>query len=161
MAAATSTATPASATVSDLQDALRTVALAAAIKSKAISTAKAAIPEGSSHSIEFGARISASVLKGHEERGVDRQVQASVSLCNKPAIAELLDRLGVTPQQLKSTLRQVAKKSAEALREANQELQAAFEDIETKAAAKLPSRTVPGSVRAASVRVEATVDFVD
>lgn len=138
------------------EQAAMVVALGGAVKDKALNEAKAALAEGSAHSVDFTARIRGSVIKGHRTPGSSYSHPASCNMMTPSVVGELLRRLKVDPAKVRRQLRAIGKSIVDGKFDEDHEdsvtILEVFGQVAAETAAKLPERLATSSGRAAPVR---------
>ncbi len=144
------------------------VALAGAVKAKALTAAKAELANGSTHQIDEVVRLNGIVSKGLPTDGCETTTPATVQIQDSALIAELMRRLDVSADELKKALRAAFRRVKEQgdLRQLGQgsDDEALRDVIAAEAdrlAARLPAlpKSIPG--RAATVTSQITVTPIE
>lgn len=140
----------------ELATAKRLCAIAAAVKPKQLTEAKASLPDGSGHDIDIAVRIRGRLTKGIAEPGTSGDSPASVNLMTPAVVGDVLRRLKVTPGALRKAVRAAAKQDNLKLPQgmANTELLAVFTRVADEIAETLPPVPWSRPGRAGAVRFE-------
>jgi hypothetical protein len=154
----------ASSTTSELSP-VQLCALGGAVKSKQLTDAKASLAEGSTHAVDFVARIRGNVTKAISEPPSTGTAPAQADLFQRGVMLDLLRRLKVTPQQVRTALRAATKPIEESGQLSTlgqgviaQDLAAAIEQVQEELSGRLPAQPWNRPGRAGAVTSQITVD---
>lgn len=149
-------------------EAARLCAIAGAVKAKLAGDAKAALPESSTHLVDSTFRIRGSVSKGASEPESTGESRPSVNLFDRGVMLDVLRRLKVTPQQLRTAVRASIKPIERAgdLSQLGQgviaqDLAAVIEQAQAELCGRLPAEPWKRPGRAGSVHVTVTLETLD
>lgn len=140
-------------------------ALGGAVKSKALTDAKRALPERAAVPVDFLVRISGNVTKKLDTPATDGTRPATAELFTRNLVSEVLRLLGIGSKRLAAALREAADKEGHAFSyaeaPANAALLAVFDEVAAEVAARLPAEPCSTPGRAAAVSTDVTYTFMD
>lgn len=131
------------------------VALGTAVKEKQLGTAKAALKEGSSETVDFSVRITGSVQKGQGTPGTAYEVKPIVTLDARFPFYALLRQLGIGAKRLKAALAALPPVNQIEL---DQEFEQLFAEASAAQAAKLPTTHGVSARKAGAVQSQVAVE---
>ena len=140
-------------------------ALGGAVKSKALTDAKRALPERAAVPVDFLVRIAGNVTKELDTPATESTRPAKADLFTRNLVSEVLRLLGIGPKRLAVALREASAKAGYSFNYADSPANAAllevFEQVAGEVAARLPAEpcTTPG--RAAAVRTDVSYTIVE